>query len=305
MKKIIIITILITSFAKAQTDIDAIMMDKNNLCIGPMYSYSSWKNYWEGTLKRDNQNLGTVSTSMFSIMGNYGISRQLNFLFGLPYICTNASAGQFKGMTGFQDISMWLKYEVYNKKKGKGFLSAYAIGGLSLPSSNYVADFLPMSIGLQSTNFSLRGLLDYELGKWFVTGSATYTFRSNIQLDRTAYYTTRMHYTNQVEMPNTFNTNFRIGYRHNENIAEIFVDDFTTLGGFDITRNNMPFPSNRMNATRIGGAFKYNTNLIDGLSIVGNVSTTLAGRNVGQSSGFGAGLFYILDFNKKEKNIEK
>ena len=28
-----------------------------------MYSYGSWDHYWEGTFKRNNQNLGTVSTA--------------------------------------------------------------------------------------------------------------------------------------------------------------------------------------------------------------------------------------------------
>lgn len=301
MKKILFITLFITSIAQAQTDIDAIMMDKNNLCIGPMYGYSSWTNYWEGTLKRDNQNLGTVSSSMVSIMGNYGISKKVNFLFGLPYIKNKASDGQLKGLDGLQDISLWLKYEAYSKKKGKGILSAYTIAGLSTPSSNYVADFLPMAIGLHSTNFSLRGMVDYEMGKWFATASATYILRSNIKIDRTAYYTTEMHYSNEVEMPDAFSTNFRFGYRHNENIAELFVDDFRTLGGFDITRNNMPFPSNKMNATKLGFNFKYATSFVDGLSIVGNIATTVAGRNVGQSTGFNAGVFYIIDFSKKDK----
>ena len=57
--------ILASFIASAQTDMDAIMMEKNAFCVGPMYAYSSWKNYWEGTLKRDNQNLGTVSTQMY------------------------------------------------------------------------------------------------------------------------------------------------------------------------------------------------------------------------------------------------
>jgi len=82
---------------KAQTDADAIMMAKNNFCVGGMYSYSSWKNYWEGTLKRDNQNLGTVSTKMIGVMGNYGISKKLNVLFGIPYVQTKASAGTLHG----------------------------------------------------------------------------------------------------------------------------------------------------------------------------------------------------------------
>jgi len=60
MKKIFLIPILIafTSLAcLSQTDIDGIMMEKNAFCIGPMFGYSSWKNYWEGTLKRENLNL--------------------------------------------------------------------------------------------------------------------------------------------------------------------------------------------------------------------------------------------------------
>ena len=54
--------LMISSTLSAQTDIDAVMMEKNAFCIGPMFGYSSWKNYWEGTLKRENLNLGNVST---------------------------------------------------------------------------------------------------------------------------------------------------------------------------------------------------------------------------------------------------
>src|ERR1700712_4698820 len=78
---------------KAQTDEDAIMMTKKNLCIGPMYSYSSWKNYWEGTFKRNNANLGTVSSQMVSVMGIYGILDNLNVVVGAPYISNHPSAG--------------------------------------------------------------------------------------------------------------------------------------------------------------------------------------------------------------------
>ncbi|HNP01125.1 MAG TPA: hypothetical protein PKM83_15320, partial [Ferruginibacter sp.] len=79
--------------AIAQTDIDGLMMQKKFFCVGPTAGYSSFKNYWEGTLKRDNLNMGRVSTTNFMIMGNYGVTRRLNVLFGLPYIKTKASAG--------------------------------------------------------------------------------------------------------------------------------------------------------------------------------------------------------------------
>ena len=93
--------------AKAQTDMAAIMMAKNNFCGGAIYQYSSWTNYWEGTFKRDNQNLGKVSTQMISINGNYGITNRLNVLFGGPWIQTKASQGTLHGMSGIQDLSLW------------------------------------------------------------------------------------------------------------------------------------------------------------------------------------------------------
>ena len=286
---------------KAQTDIDGIMMEKNGFCVGPMYGYSSWKNYWEGTLKRENLNLGTVSTSMFSIMGNYGINNKLNVMFGLPYIKTTASAGQLQGMRGVQDLSFWVKWKAYSKKMGEGRLSLFAIGGYSFPISDYTADFLPMSIGLESKNLSVRGMADYQMDKWFATASATYIRRSNIKLDRTAYYTTEMHYTNEVKMPDAASFNIRFGYRNNGIIAEAVADNWTTMGGFDITRNNMPFASNRMNATKVGFNIKYPMKFHSQLSLVGSAMTTVAGRNVGQSTGFNAAIFYVFDLSPKKK----
>ena len=302
IKPVVIIWLLVfTEAVSAQTDIDGIMMEKNAFCVGPMAGYSSWKNYWEGTLKRDNANLGTVSTTTFSVMGNYGLTNKLNILFGLPYIKTKASAGQLKGQSGLQDLALWLKWKAYSKKIGSGRLSLFLIGGYSLPVSDYTADFLPMSIGLESKNLSFRGMADYQRGSWFATVSGTYVRRSNIKIDRDAYYTTEMHYSNEVEMPDMASFNFRAGYRDKGLIAEATADNMTTLGGFDITRNNMPFPSNKMNATRIGFNFKYDMPFHPNLSLTGNAFTTVEGRNVGQSSGFNAGIFYVLDFSKKER----
>ncbi len=288
--------------AQAQTDIDAIMMEKGGFCVGPMYSYSSWKNYWEGTLKRDNLNLGNVTTQTYSIMGNYGITRKLNALFNVPYVQTNASAGTLHGMKGLQDLSLFLKWRPIQKRMGDGRLSIFAIGGFSIPLSNYVADFQPLSIGLHSKTASARVMADYQQGNLFATGSATYVFRDNIKLDRTAYYTTEMHYTNEVNMPNGANYNFRVGYRTFRLIAEAVLNQWNTLGGFDITRNNMPFPSNKMNATTIGANFKYVVPSLPQLSIVAGGNTTIAGRNMGQSKTIYGSLFYVFDLSKKEKN---
>jgi hypothetical protein len=311
MKKVIrskivltISTLLLFVSSSAQTDIDAVMMEKNAFCIGPMFGYSSWKNYWEGTLKRENLNLGTLTTKMFSVMGNYGINNKLNVLFGLPYVLTKASAGQLNGQEGVQDLSLWIKWKAYSQKVASGRLSLFAIGGYSLPISDYTADFLPMSIGLESKNLSLRGMADYQRGSWFGTVSGTYVIRSNIELDRDAYYTTQMHYTNEVDMPDAASLNIRAGYRDKGLIAEAVFDHWNTLGGYDITRNNMPFPSNEMDMSRIGFNFKYDMPFHPPLSLTGNVMTTISGRNVGQATGFNVGIFYVIDFTKKKKKTD-
>lgn len=287
--------------ATSQTDIDAIMMGKGQLCIGPMYSYSSWKNYWEGTLKRDNLNLGTVSTQAISLMGAYGVSDKLNVLFGAPYIKTKASAGTMKGMNGVQDLNLFIKWMPIEKRIGPGTFSLYTIGGISIPLTNYTPDFLPLSIGVRSKTASARLMLDYEWNNLFATVSGTYVARDNISLDRNSYYTDHLILSDEVEMPDASNFNFRAGYRSQKLIAEAVVNKWTTLGGFDITRNNMPFPSNRMNATTAGINVKYVVTNDHALSIVAGGNTTVAGRNVGQSTTYYGSIFYIIECGKKSK----
>jgi hypothetical protein len=295
-------TMILPGSLSAQTDIDALMMAKNRFCIGPMYSYSSWKNYWEGTLKRDNENLGTVSTKMIAVMGNYGISKNLNALFSVPYVKTKASAGTLQGMDGMQDLSLFLKWRALQKELGKGKLSVFGIAGGSVPLSDYTPDYLPLAIGLRSKTALARLMVDYKLAMGlFATASATYVLRDNIEIDRESYYTTEMHNTHEVEMPDAANYNFRAGFRNQRWIAEAVVNVWNTLGGFDITRNNMPFPSNEMDATMVGANFKYVIPPLPQLQLVAGGNYTVAGRNVGQARTVYGSIFYILDFSRKTK----
>ena len=146
---------------------------------------------------------------------------------------------------------------------------------------------------------------DYEQGNLFVTGSATYVLRDNIEIDRDAYYTTELHITNEVEMPDGANFNLRAGYRSNRWIIEAVGNNWTTLGGFDITRNNMPFPSNRMNATMVGVNVKYVLPFLPQLSIVAGGNTTVAGRNVGKATNGYGSFFYVFDLSGKKESSAK
>ncbi len=300
MKKLILIIInFITVHAFAQTEIDGLMMNKKLFCAGALFGKSSWKNYWEGNFKRENLNLGNVTTNTFLIDGNYGIKDNLNLLFNAQYIKTKASAGQLAGQKGLQDFSMFIKWVPFEREIKGGTFGVIGIVGGSIPISNYTPDLLPLSIGLKSKTATARLMVDYQKTNWFGTASASYTYRGNVKLDRNTYYTTELHYSNTVVMPNATNFNIRGGYRSDTWVIVGYANKWTCVKGFDITKNNMPFVSNKMKATTIGLHLKYTTKVINGLEIIGDGYTTTAGRNVGQTKGFNAGLFYIMNFEKK------
>jgi hypothetical protein len=290
----IVTLVFLSTFANAQTADDAIMMGKKQWCNGFTYMYSGWDKYWEGNFKRDNKNMGTVTTQSLMVMSNYGISDKLNAIVSVPYIWTHASAGTLHSLEGFQDIELNLKYEFYTKKLGKGILSLIAVGGFSTPLQKYENDFLPMSIGLGSTNLSGRLTVDYQNGIFFATASSAYVWRSDVTIDRTSYYTDQIYYTNKVYMPNQLHSNLNVGIRKKNLIAEAVVMNMYTFGGYDIRKNDMPFASNQMNMTSLGAHGKYFLPFFPNLAVIGGADFVVAGRNVGQSQTYTGGLYYIL-----------
>jgi len=300
----IVLILFACSFTKnvnAQTENDALMIPKNYFCAAGVYTHNSWDKYWEGTFKRENLNLGTISSNVYAIGGNYGLSNRINLLFMIPYVQSNASAGTLRGQRGVQDINLAFKWMAIKKELGTGLLSLHAIATGSIPVGNYQADFLPLAIGMRSRSIGLRGLLNYQVGRFFVAGSGQYVRKDNITIDRDSYYTTEMHYTNQVAMPNQTNFLASAGYRSLKFNAEATLTKINTIGGFDITKNNMPFPSNNMDATIAGAIFKYSLQSIAGLEFTAGGNYVLKGRNVGQNTSFFGGVYYVFAV-KKDKS---
>jgi hypothetical protein len=300
-----VIICCLVAFAKmaaAQTDADALMIPKNVFCAGVMYAHSSWTDYWEGTLKRNNQNIGTLSGNDYTAMGNYGITNKLDVLFSVPYVTTNASAGTLKGQSGVQDLTVTLKWLPYQTEIGSGIFSIHLMAEGSIPVSNYEPNFLPVSIGLHSESVSAKVLANYQIGRFFVAGSGQFVQRGDVTIDQNAYYTTELIYSNKVYMPNQNSFLASAGYRSLKFNAEAIVSKTTTLGGFDIRRNDMPFPSNTMNMTTAGALFKYSFEGAAGLELTGGGNYVLKGRNVGQTTTLWGGVLYVFDFNKRTIN---
>lgn len=292
---------LAPALLRAQTLNDGLMMTKGDFCTGFLFTHDRWTNYWEGTLRRDNGNIGHLTTQALTYAGNYGITNRLNVMAMLPYVRTQASAGTMRGLSGLQDLTLGLKYELLRKGEDKvRYFTLFGVGIVSTPVSDYTPDYLPLSIGLGSTQASGRLTANYtQYRQWYVNVSGGYTWRSNVSLDRPSYYTDgRIFYTNEVWMPNVFDYNIDIGRIKNGLQLTLTYQQQNTLGGGDIRRQDMPFVSNRMNTSRVGALVMYYLPFHRQLALRGMVNQTVAGRNVGQSTTVLAGLLYTFHFQK-------
>jgi hypothetical protein len=291
-----IVLMCISSNIYAQMPHDVIYMPKKTACFAVSYSNSTWSKYWENTLKRENLNIGTHTTQSAMAMVAAGITNKLNVIVGLPYISTKTSAGNLMGQKGIQDLSGWLKYKLVENDKG---ISLHGVIGASMPLTNYVPDFLPMSIGLQAKTATGRLIANYtHKSGVYLTAHASYIYRSNIKIDRDAYQAdNRIYNTNEVRVPNMTDVAARVGYWKKGIQAEVFVEKFSGVGGDNIRRNDMPFPSNNMTATSLGFYGKYQPKNI-GFNV--RVAHVLDGLNVGQSTSYSIGFLYQLNAFKKE-----
>lgn len=298
---LLILFFLAAQSAYAQTLDDGLMMPTKDFCTGLLFTHSQWNNYWEGTLKRDNQNIGTLSTTNVSWLGNYGVSDKLNIIAMLPYIATKARQGTMSGMQGIQDLTVGGKYQLVKKELAGNTLSVFGAGIFSMPLTNYTPDFLPMSIGLHSTTFSGRAIFNFALKQgWYANFSPAYAYRTNVTLDRNAYFTDGVqYYSNEVRMFDQFNYNVSFGFIKNGLQTEINFYQQNTLGGGDIRRQDGPFVSNRMNFSTIGVLVMYYLPKPKNFAVRFASTYTLDGRNVGQTFSVMGGLLYTIHFSKK------
>ncbi len=284
--------LLVTANVHAQMPHDAIYMPKKTACLAVTYSNSSWKEYWENTLKRENFNIGTHTTQSVMPMVAIGITDKLNVLVGVPYVTTKASAGNLMGQKGIQDLAVWGKYKLVEKAG----LSFNGVIGASIPVSNYVPDFLPMSIGLQTKTATGRFVANYtHKSGIYLTAHASYILRSKVKVDRDAYQADgRVYNTNEVSIPNATDAAVRLGYIKNGSRiqAEVFAENFTCVGGDNIRRNDMPFPTNNMTATMVGFYGKFQPKNI-GFNV--RIAQVMSGLNVGQSLSYSVGLLYQIN----------
>jgi hypothetical protein len=285
--------------ARAQTVDDHIFMSKGSLCTGFVYGHDRWDEYWEGELKRENLNVGTVTTKTLGWMGTYGVTDKLNVIAMAPYVWTKASGGTLKGQSGLQDLTIaakWNALEVPFTRHGS--LRTTAVVSAGVPLTDYVPDLLPLSIGINSKRVSTRLTLSWQAKTGiFVNATGAYSWRDNLTLDRPAYFTDGQQFlTDQVQLPDVVDYSFSAGYFSPRFHLPISFTQQITRGGGDIRRQDMPFPSNKMNSSRVGATAMYYLPMNRNLALRASGSRAVRGRNVGQSTMLTAGVMYTFNF---------
>jgi hypothetical protein len=290
---------LSTASLRAQTIDDGLLLPRRTLGTGLLYAHDSWTLYWEGSVKRDNGNIGTLTTQSVTWVAGFGVTDRLSVMAMLPYVWTDASQGPLHGMSGLQDLTLAAKYQLLATPfTDRGTLRAMVVGAAGIPATNYSPDFLPLSIGLASRRFSGRFTLNFQAhAGWFLTGSAAYTWRTKVTLDRPAYYTNgQLYLSDEVAMPDVFDYTVRAGYQNGRFCFPISLSQQHTLGGSDIRQQDMPFVSNRVDFVKVDGVVMYTLPAPRELGIRLGTSRTVSGRNVGQSTTLTGGLFYTFHF---------
>lgn len=292
--------------AGAQTIDDGIMISKLKYCTGVFYSYDYYDHYWEGSLNRVNGNIGTVTTRNIQYIGNYGVTDHLDLIVNVPYVYTTASKGVLHGQSGWQDLTIAAKLKAISVPvKRWGALRALAVVSGTLPMTNYTPDDMPVSIGPHSKTLTGRATLNY-LGRngLYLNGGSAYTFRNNVTLDRSFYYTNgQLTFSNQVALPNQFDYNVSAGYRKNDTTLTANFSAQETRGGGDIRQQDVPFVSNRVNFKKIGATLTYPLPRVRAMQYWFIYSNTFDGRNVGQSNTFTSGFLYTFDFNRRTPSL--
>jgi hypothetical protein len=282
---------------QAQTIDDAIMLGGRELQTGNHYSYDRWNQYWEGTVRRTNGNIGRITTKANVWTANYGLADRLNVIALVPYVWTHASQGVLHGIEGFQDLTLAAKWNFLDRPWTDGSLRAFLVVSGGFPMTDYNPELLPLSIGMGSTRVSWRGTLNFQSNPgWFLTSTTAFTWRSQVGLDRPYFFTDgEFVMSDQVDMPNVIDTTASAGYNKRGLMTSVSFSNQQTLSGGDIRRQDMPFVSNKMDFFRVGAMVMYPVPKLQSLAVEFAVAHTLDGRNVGEATTFTTGLLYTFN----------
>ncbi|MGA9637650.1 hypothetical protein [Flavobacterium sp.] len=220
-----------------------------------------------------------------SIYATYGITDQVDVVLVLPYITAKGKAtdevlknlGLENERSGFQDVSVFVKYSPFNFDFGASSLRLIGALGVKTPLSNYKVEegFQSIiAIGNRSTTISTTGMAMFKMDSGlFASAQIANNVGSN-------------------NVPNNYTTELKVGYAAKSFYGDVYVANQKSTGGVDIFGEGFKgyFPITKVNYTKIG--IDLYAPVYQDFGISAGASTLVAGRNIGQATGFYGGLVY-------------
>ncbi len=306
----VIVGFLSVTFVQGQTPSDALMMPTGDICILFNHDVGSFDRYWEGSDLRSNETIATVHRNTTLPMAAIGVLNSLNFYVGVPYVHTkssNPNGGRFEGASGFQDLTLALKYRALKKTLGPGDLSLFSAVAFSTPISNYLSDYQPYSLGLGAPEFSLRGIAQYRFHNGlYARAGAAHLWRGYTEAERDYYYNDGSYYTAWMDVPNAWNLDAAVGmWLSNGSLKlEVNYTGLKSTSGDDVRDYNAAQPTNKVKFDKIGFSVQYYFPSIKGLGVLAYHSRNFDGLNGPKMNNTGAGLTYQFNFKKKTDEID-
>jgi hypothetical protein len=233
-----------------------------------------------------------VRVNSLNLYATYGFTDKIDAVVSLPYIQSKGRAtgvtindlnlqhpteGYTNSRQGFQDATALLKFKSYSREIGSSILDLLGVVSVSTPVSNYQTNTgygYIIAIGNRATKYSAVGVAHLKTSSGvFATGQIGYSLRTG-------------------EVPNALIGEAKIGYAGPKNYIEGYASFQESNGGTDISEQGFIgfFPSTRVNYIRVG-ASAYRP-ITSGFGLTLGASTYVAGRNIGKSTGFSAGITY-------------
>ena len=232
-----------------------------------------------------------VRVNSLNLYATYGITDKIDAVLSLPYIQSKGSAdeavlaglnttqGYKNTRQGVQDLTALLKFKSYSREIGSNILDLLGVVSVSTPLSGYETNNglgYIIAIGNRATKYTASGVAHLKTSSGvFATGQLGYSLRTGL-------------------VPHALVGEAKIGYAGPKTYVEGYASFQESNGGTDITLAGFSptefFPSTRVNYVRLGGSV-YRP-IAKGVGVVLGASTYVAGRNIGKSTGYSAGLSY-------------
>ena len=233
-----------------------------------------------------------VRVNSVNLYGTYGLTDKIDAIVSLPYI---QSKGYALGTTindlntlypaqgfanirqGVQDLTAVLKFKSYSREIGSSILDLLGVVSVSTPVGNYETNTglgYIIAIGNRATKTTALGVAHLKTASGvFATGQVGYSLRTG-------------------DVPHALVGEAKLGYAGPKNYFEGYASFQESNGGTDITEPGFDgtFTATRVNFVRLGAsAYRPITN---GFGLTLGLSTYVAGRNIGKSTGGSAGITY-------------